>query len=63
MLAQTTTSTANLIFYPTDTIRRRLMMTSGKTGDAKMYNGIFDCANKIYQNEGPRAFFKGCLPK
>ena len=38
-------------------------MTSGKAGDAKMYNGIFDCANKIYKNEGPRAFFKGCLPK
>ena len=39
------------------------MMTSGKAGVEKMYSGVFDCASKIYQNEGPRAFFKGCLSK
>ena len=38
-------------------------MTSGKADVEKMYNGVFDCARKIYQNEGPKAFFKGCLSK
>jgi len=39
------------------------MMTSGKANDQKLYTGIVDCASKIYQKEGPRAFFKGALTK
>ena len=27
--------------------------------DAKIYNGIVDCAKKIVLNEGPLAFYKG----
>lgn len=37
------------------------MMTSGKTGADRMYNGTMDCINKIYKDEGGKAFFKGCL--
>jgi len=37
------------------------MMMSGKTGKDKLYNGTMDCFNKILKNEGPGAFFKGCL--
>merc|ERR1712110_347204 len=47
--------------YPLDTVRRRLMMMSGKTGKDKLYNGTMDCFAKILKNEGPAAFFKGCL--
>ena len=61
MLGQVVTVTAGIISYPLDTVRRRLMMTSGQTGDKKLYNGTMDCFNKIYQKEGGKAFFKGCL--
>jgi len=37
------------------------MMTSGKTGADRMYNGTMDCFAKIYKDEGGKAFFKGCL--
>lgn len=37
------------------------MMTSGKTGADRMYNGTMDCIRKIYKDEGGKAFFKGCL--
>jgi len=61
MLGQAVTVTAGIISYPLDTVRRRLMMTSGQTGDKKLYNGTMDCFNKILQKEGSSAFFKGCL--
>jgi len=60
-LGQVVTVSAGIISYPLDTIRRRLMMTSGQEGDAKLYNGTIDCAKKIWQKEGGKAFFKGCL--
>lgn len=59
--AQFVTVSAGIASYPLDTVRRRLMMTSGKTGADKMYNGTMDCFRKIYADEGGRAFFKGCL--
>ena len=59
--AQFVTVGAGIASYPLDTVRRRLMMTSGKTGADKMYNGTMDCFAKILRDEGPRAFFKGCL--
>jgi len=59
--AQTVTVGAGIASYPLDTVRRRLMMTAGKTGADKMYDGTMDCFKKIYQQEGGRAFFKGCL--
>lgn len=59
--AQFVTVGAGIVSYPLDTVRRRLMMTSGKTGADKMYDGTMDCFRKIYRDEGGRAFFKGCL--
>jgi len=41
--AQCVTVTAGIASYPLDTVRRRLMMTSGKTGADKLYNGTMDC--------------------
>jgi len=52
------TVAAGLASYPIDTIRRRMMMTSG--GDASMmYKNSFDCAKQIMANEGIKSYFKG----
>jgi solute carrier family 25 (adenine nucleotide translocator) protein 4/5/6/31 len=59
--AQFVTVFAGILSYPLDTVRRRLMMTSGQKGADKMYNGTMDCFRKIYKDEGGKAFFKGCL--
>ncbi len=47
---------AGLISYPIDTIRRRMMMTSG---EGEKYKGSIDCGVKILANEGFGSFFKG----
>lgn len=59
--AQFVTVTAGVASYPLDTVRRRLMMQSGKTGADIQYHGTLDCFRKIAAQEGPRAFFKGSL--
>jgi len=51
------TTVAGIASYPIDTIRRRMMMTSG---EAVKYKGSVDCAKQIMKNEGVPAFFKGC---
>jgi len=51
------TVSAGLLSYPLDTIRRRLMMTSGK--HAGKYNGSIDCAKKVLRDEGIGAMYKG----
>jgi len=50
------TVTAGLMSYPIDTIRRRMMMTSG--GGAK-YKGSIDCGTQILKNEGFMSMMKG----
>merc|ERR1712126_712707 len=50
------TVTAGLMSYPIDTIRRRMMMTSG--GGAK-YKGSIDCGMQILKNEGFMSMMKG----
>lgn len=57
--AQCVTVSAGIASYPLDTVRRRLMMQSGR-GDL-LYTGTIDCFKKIYNNEGGKAFFKGSL--
>jgi len=59
MFAQFVTVSAGILSYPLDTVRRRLMMDSGRA--EKMYAGTLDCFAKIAKDEGPRAFFKGSL--
>eukprot|EP00011_Vannellida_sp_DIVA3-517-6-12_P014127 CAMPEP_0114610400 /NCGR_PEP_ID=MMETSP0168-20121206/3578_1 /TAXON_ID=95228 ORGANISM="Vannella sp., Strain DIVA3 517/6/12" /NCGR_SAMPLE_ID=MMETSP0168 /ASSEMBLY_ACC=CAM_ASM_000044 /LENGTH=319 /DNA_ID=CAMNT_0001821335 /DNA_START=84 /DNA_END=1043 /DNA_ORIENTATION=+ len=50
------TITAGLASYPLDTIRRRMMMTSG---EAVKYKSSFDAAGQILRKEGVSSFFKG----
>merc|ERR1711994_494793 len=50
------TVTAGLMSYPIDTIRRRMMMTSG--GGVK-YKGSIDCGRQILANEGFMSMMKG----
>jgi solute carrier family 25 (adenine nucleotide translocator) protein 4/5/6/31 len=59
--AQVVTVFAGILSYPLDTVRRRLMMQSGRKGADIQYTGTMDCISKIMKNEGPRAFFKGSL--
>lgn len=59
MIAQTVTAVAGLVSYPFDTVRRRMMMQSGRKGADIMYTGTVDCWRKIAKDEGPKAFFKG----
>jgi len=47
---------AGLASYPIDTIRRRMMMTSGQ---AVKYAGSADCFRQILANEGAASLFKG----
>merc|ERR1711910_279720 len=48
--------TAGLMSYPIDTIRRRMMMTSGS---AVKYKSSIDCAVQIIKNEGFMSLMKG----
>ncbi|XP_004457853.2 LOW QUALITY PROTEIN: ADP/ATP translocase 1 [Dasypus novemcinctus] len=59
MIAQTVTAVAGLVSYPFDTVRRRMMMQSGRKGADIMYSGTVDCWRKIAKDEGAKAFFKG----
>jgi len=47
---------AGLASYPIDTVRRRMMMTSGQ---AVKYSGSLDCMAQIIKNEGVPSLFKG----
>jgi len=47
---------SGLASYPIDTVRRRMMMTSG--GGVK-YNGSIDCATQVIKNEGFMSLMKG----
>ncbi|XP_056450497.1 ADP/ATP translocase 2 [Gadus chalcogrammus] len=61
MIAQSVTAVAGLTSYPFDTVRRRMMMQSGRKGADIMYTGTIDCWKKIARDEGGKAFFKGAL--
>ncbi|CAF1533967.1 unnamed protein product, partial [Rotaria sordida] len=56
LLGYGVTVISGLISYPVDTIRRRMMMTSGQ---AVKYNGSLDCMFQIIRQEGVIALFKG----
>ncbi|KAI8005774.1 hypothetical protein LOK49_LG07G02142 [Camellia lanceoleosa] len=47
---------AGLGSYPIDTVRRRMMMTSG---EAVKYKSSIDAFSQIIKNEGPKSLFKG----
>lgn len=56
LLGWSVTTGAGIASYPLDTIRRRMMMTSG---EAVKYKSSIDCARQIIAKEGTRSFFKG----
>merc|ERR1712222_190720 len=56
LLGWAVTVTAGLMSYPIDTIRRRMMMTSG--GGVK-YKGSIDCGMQVMKNEGFMSLMKG----
>ncbi|EGD94876.1 ADP,ATP carrier protein [Trichophyton mentagrophytes] len=56
LLGWTVTTGAGIASYPLDTVRRRMMMTSG---EAVKYSSSFDAARQIMAKEGIRSFFKG----
>ncbi|UYV67313.1 slc25a4 [Cordylochernes scorpioides] len=60
-IAQTVTTVSGIISYPFDTVRRRMMMQSGRAKSELMYRNTLHCWNKIYKDEGPKAFFKGAF--
>lgn len=55
-LGYVVTISAGLLSYPIDTIRRRMMMTSG---EAVKYKGSIDCTRQIISNEGFMSLMKG----
>jgi len=57
LLGWTVTTGASTASYPLDTVRRRMMMTSGQ---AVKYNGAIDCFRKVVAAEGVASLFKGC---
>lgn len=50
------TIVAGLASYPIDTVRRRMMMTSG---EAVKYKSSIHCFVEIAKNEGVKSYFKG----
>jgi len=60
-IAQCVTTVSGIVSYPFDTVRRRLMMQSGRKGGDILYTGTLDCWRKIAAQEGGGAFFKGAF--
>jgi len=56
MLGWAVTIVSGIVSYPLDTIRRRMMMTSG---EAVKYKSSWDCGAQIIQKEGVKSLFKG----
>lgn len=55
-VAYSITVSSGLLSYPLDTIRRRMMMTSGQ---AVKYSSSFSCCSQIIKNEGFKSLYKG----
>jgi len=55
--AQAVVTFSESLSYPLDTVRRRMMLQSGRA--VKEYTSAFDCFTKIVKNEGASSFFKG----
>uniref|UniRef100_A0A0N4Z100 ADP/ATP translocase n=1 Tax=Parastrongyloides trichosuri TaxID=131310 RepID=A0A0N4Z100_PARTI len=57
VLGQVVTFTAGMLSYPLDTVRRRMMMQSGKC--EKAYTNSVHCTKEILVKEGAKAFYNG----
>lgn len=60
-IAQTVTTVAGIISYPFDTVRRRMMMQSGRAKADILYKNTIHCWATIAKSEGGGAFFKGAF--
>ncbi|KAL1456556.1 hypothetical protein WDU94_001277 [Cyamophila willieti] len=60
-IAQVVTTVAGIVSYPFDTVRRRLMMQSGRAKSELIYKGTLHCWAVIAKTEGTGAFFKGAF--
>lgn len=60
-IAQSVTTVAGIISYPFDTVRRRMMMQSGRAKADMLYKGTIHCWATIAKTEGAGAFFKGAF--
>jgi len=56
LLGWIVTIVSGIVSYPLDTIRRRMMMTSG---EAVKYKSSMDCGAQIIKKEGVKSLFKG----
>ncbi|ODN02878.1 ADP,ATP carrier protein [Orchesella cincta] len=61
MIAQTVTTISGIVSYPFDTVRRRMMMQSGRPVAERPYKSTIDCWQKVLRQEGLNAFFKGAF--
>ncbi|KAF2879352.1 hypothetical protein ILUMI_26822 [Ignelater luminosus] len=61
LIAQAVTTFAGITSYPFDTVRRRMMMQSGRAKKDMLYKNTLDCWVKIAKSEGIGAFFKGAF--
>jgi len=56
MVSYASVFVAILLTYPSDTVRRRMMLTSCQN---YKYNGFADCCRKIWEKEGAKGFYMG----
>jgi len=60
-IAQCVTTVAGIVSYPFDTVRRRMMMQSGRKKTEIIYKSTLHCWSTIAKSEGTSAFFKGAF--
>lgn len=60
-IAQCVTTVAGIVSYPFDTVRRRMMMQSGRKATEIIYKNTVHCWATIAKQEGGGAFFKGAF--
>ncbi|KAK7868772.1 hypothetical protein R5R35_003622 [Gryllus longicercus] len=60
-IAQCVTTVSGIVSYPFDTVRRRMMMQSGRKASDIVYKNTLHCWAVIYRTEGGAAFFKGAF--
>lgn len=60
-IAQVVTTVAGIVSYPFDTVRRRMMMQSGRKATEIVYKSTVHCWATIAKSEGTSAFFKGAF--
>mmetsp|Transcript_149027 Transcript_149027/g.211727 ORF Transcript_149027/g.211727 Transcript_149027/m.211727 type:complete len:92 (+) Transcript_149027:391-666(+) len=49
------------VVYPLDFVRTRLAADLGKEGPDREYQGLLDCAKKIYSTDGFTGLYRGYL--